>query len=181
MGVSVAPATSRPAIANASGGFRLSTIELGIRIVAPRSLVVFIDDVHRAQLKRTRMGFIDLRRFDKLPATLASSTSRPKQSPSRTRRRSAGSTRTGIDAHMPIPRNSGRLPCSSTARRFASIAGLGALKTVITSRARITRAPTADDRNETHDSGDTDSFVGEDDAISCAKARAIEWCDESWD
>jgi hypothetical protein len=64
---------------------------------------------------------------------------------------------------------------------FTSIAGLGALKTVITSRSRITRAPTADDRNETHDSGDIDSFVGEDDAISCAKAWAIEWCDESWD
>lgn len=39
-GANAAPATSCPAIASASGGFRLSTIELGIRIVAPRSLVV---------------------------------------------------------------------------------------------------------------------------------------------
>jgi len=39
-GVNVAAATSCPAIASASGGFRLSTIELEIRIVAPRSLVV---------------------------------------------------------------------------------------------------------------------------------------------
>ncbi|RDJ98177.1 hypothetical protein [Paraburkholderia lacunae] len=48
-------------------------------------------------------------------------------------------------------------------------------------RARIMRAPTGDERSETHDSGDIDSFVDEDDAISCAKAWAIEWCDENWD
>jgi hypothetical protein len=49
-------------------------------------------------------------------------------------------------------------------------------------RARIARGPGSDeDRVETHDSGDIDFFVDEADAISCAKAWAIEWCDENWD
>ncbi|CAE6838151.1 hypothetical protein R75465_06587 [Paraburkholderia aspalathi] len=49
-------------------------------------------------------------------------------------------------------------------------------------RARITRGPRNDeDRVETHDSGDIDSFVDEADAISCAKAWATEWCDENWE
>lgn len=43
-------------------------------------------------------------------------------------------------------------------------------------RARITRGPgSEEDRVETHDSGDIDSFVDEADAISCA----IEWCDKN--
>ncbi|MGF6792844.1 uncharacterized protein YceH (UPF0502 family) [Paraburkholderia sp. 35.1] len=49
-------------------------------------------------------------------------------------------------------------------------------------RARISRRPgDAEDRVETHDSGDIDSFADEADAISCAKAWAIKWCDENWD
>ncbi|SOE53193.1 hypothetical protein SAMN05446635_0509 [Burkholderia sp. OK233] len=47
-------------------------------------------------------------------------------------------------------------------------------------RARITRGPgSAEDRVETHDSGDIASCVDEADAISCAKAWAIGWCDEN--
>ncbi|SIO72735.1 hypothetical protein SAMN05444172_9215 [Burkholderia sp. GAS332] len=45
-------------------------------------------------------------------------------------------------------------------------------------RARITRRPGSDeDRVETHESGDIGRFVDEADAISCAKAWAIRWCD----
>jgi hypothetical protein len=45
-------------------------------------------------------------------------------------------------------------------------------------RARITRRPGSDDdRVETHESGDIDRFANEADAISCAKAWAIHWCD----
>jgi hypothetical protein len=45
-------------------------------------------------------------------------------------------------------------------------------------RVRITRRPGSDeDRVETHESGDIDRFVDEADAISCAKAWAIRWCD----
>jgi len=48
-------------------------------------------------------------------------------------------------------------------------------------RARITRGARSDeDRVQTHDSGDIDSFVDEADAISCAKAWVIEWCNENW-
>src|SRR5579863_1286324 len=39
-GLSAALLRSLPAIASASAGFRLSTIEVGMRMVAPRSLVV---------------------------------------------------------------------------------------------------------------------------------------------
>jgi hypothetical protein len=47
-------------------------------------------------------------------------------------------------------------------------------------RVRITRGPgSEEDRVETHDSGDIDSFVDEADAISCAKAWAVKWCDEN--
>lgn len=49
-------------------------------------------------------------------------------------------------------------------------------------RARIARGPgSEEDRVETHDSGDIDFFVDEADAFSCAKAWAIEWCDENWE
>ena len=37
--------------ASDSGGFMASTMDVGMRIVAPRSYVVIIDDIHRAQLK----------------------------------------------------------------------------------------------------------------------------------
>ncbi|CAG4918070.1 hypothetical protein [Paraburkholderia gardini] len=48
-------------------------------------------------------------------------------------------------------------------------------------RARITVPAVGAGRVTAHDSGDIDSFVSEADAISCAKAWAIEWCDENWD
>ncbi|PQV44176.1 hypothetical protein B0G83_1264 [Paraburkholderia sp. BL21I4N1] len=45
-------------------------------------------------------------------------------------------------------------------------------------RARITRRPGSDeDRVETHESGDIGRFAEVADAISCAKAWAIHWCD----
>lgn len=47
-------------------------------------------------------------------------------------------------------------------------------------RARITRRPGSDDdRVERHDSGDINSFIDEADAIACAKAWAVEWCNEN--
>ncbi|GGD81003.1 MULTISPECIES: hypothetical protein [Caballeronia] len=46
--------------------------------------------------------------------------------------------------------------------------------------ARITSAPNEYTPNlEVHDSGDLDSFANEWDALHCARAWAIEWCDEA--
>jgi hypothetical protein len=46
--------------------------------------------------------------------------------------------------------------------------------------ATITRGP--DERSahgETHHSGELDAFADESDALHCARAWAIEWCDEA--
>lgn len=48
-------------------------------------------------------------------------------------------------------------------------------------QAKITRVATRTQPGETYQSGDIDSFVDESDAVSCAKAWAIEWCDENWE
>ncbi|SAL56024.1 hypothetical protein [Caballeronia humi] len=46
-------------------------------------------------------------------------------------------------------------------------------------QATITRAPGAGrTRVETHHSGELDAFANESDALHCARAWAIEWCDE---
>jgi hypothetical protein len=47
--------------------------------------------------------------------------------------------------------------------------------------ARITCGPAQRRFRETHDSGDIDSVVNGTDAISCARAWAIEWRDENSD
>jgi hypothetical protein len=44
-------------------------------------------------------------------------------------------------------------------------------------RAKITQVPVKDERFQTHDSGDIESFSNEGDAIACARSWAIEWCD----
>ncbi|CDY77409.1 hypothetical protein BGLT_06322 [Caballeronia glathei] len=46
-------------------------------------------------------------------------------------------------------------------------------------RATITEAPPAGRAHgETHDSGELDAFPNESDALHCARAWALEWCDE---
>jgi hypothetical protein len=44
--------------------------------------------------------------------------------------------------------------------------------------ARITRADDAAPHVEAFESGDLDGFASEWDAVHCARAWAIEWCDE---
>lgn len=44
--------------------------------------------------------------------------------------------------------------------------------------ARVTRAPEDALHVEIYESGDLDSFSSEADALHCARAWAIEWCDE---
>ncbi|SAK45987.1 hypothetical protein [Caballeronia ptereochthonis] len=46
--------------------------------------------------------------------------------------------------------------------------------------ARITRAPGEPTTHvEVFESGDLDAFASESDAVHCARAWAIEWCDEA--
>jgi hypothetical protein len=46
-------------------------------------------------------------------------------------------------------------------------------------QARMIRMPAADDAHpEKHESGDIDAFDNEGDAIACARAWALDWCDE---
>jgi hypothetical protein len=63
------PGALWPASTRAEAGFILSTIDVGIRIVVPRSLVVSYD-VHGTQLQGGGMIGIDLGGLDKLPRDL---------------------------------------------------------------------------------------------------------------
>jgi hypothetical protein len=46
-------------------------------------------------------------------------------------------------------------------------------------QARMIRMPTTDDAHpEKHESGDIDAFDNDGDAIACARAWALDWCDE---